>query len=167
MYQRQNQCLCIGGKINVSYCMSIKMRLHITITYHTFPNQEVHYCIPLGRKTRQPPSAAHKAAAPQSSFERGAAASRNAYGAVGWCNVVPEDRFTAIYRNASFFPLCCFPFSSPEPPYAVSRCRAARGILLPSGLYSNIELAEMRKRLLTPRVSCFAIYRVTLISFHQ
>ena len=42
--------MCIGGRINVAYCISIKMRLHITITYHTFPNQKVHYCISLGRK---------------------------------------------------------------------------------------------------------------------
>lgn len=54
----------------------------------------------IGRKTRQSPSAAHKAAAPQSSSGRGAAAGRNAYGAVGWCNVVPEDPFTVMYRNA-------------------------------------------------------------------
>ena len=40
---------------------------------------------------------------------------------------MPEDRFTAIYRNASVFPLCCFPFSSPEPPYAVKRRRAGSG----------------------------------------
>ena len=146
VHRRQNQCFILHVHKNaITYHYHIS---HLSKSKGTLLHT-------IGRKTRQPPSAAHKAAAPQSSSGRGAAAGRNAYGAVGWCNVVPEVPFTAIYRNASVFPLCCVPFSSPEPPYAVSRHRAARGrntyckyrFQTDSGGFAAVCLERKRRRL--------------------
>ena len=107
VHRRQNQCFILHVHKNaITYHYHIS---HLSKSRGTLLHT-------IGRKTRQSPSAAHKAAAPQSSSGRGAAAGRNAYGAVGWCNIVPKDRFTAIYHNRAFFRFAASRASPPNRP---------------------------------------------------